>query len=109
MPYTDQVAIAGEMLRRPPLPDVGCDLVLDGSGVGRPVADMFEAAGLKPVQVYITSGFETERKAQRVFTVPKGELISRLDSVMHQGGLKIHTDLTESGTLKEELRVATKP
>jgi hypothetical protein len=104
MPYTDQVAYVGELLRRPPLPEVGADLVIDGSGVGRPVADMFEAANLQPHQIYITAGFEVERKAQRVFTVPKVTLISNLDAQMHSGSLQIHNSLTEAGALKEELR-----
>ena len=53
--YPDIVAHVREVLARPPLRD-GCDLVIDESGVGRAVSDMFNAAGLRPVRVSITAG-----------------------------------------------------
>ena len=45
--YPAIVAYVREVLNRPPLCD-RCDLVIDESGVGRPVGDMFDAAGLPP-------------------------------------------------------------
>ena len=50
-----------EMLNRPPLRD-RCDLVIDESGVGRAVGDMFEAAGLRAVRVSITAGTDATKQ-----------------------------------------------
>jgi hypothetical protein len=58
--YPDIVAYVGEMLRRPALRD-RCHLVIDESGVGRAVGDMFEAAGMRAVRVSITAGTDATK------------------------------------------------
>ena len=45
------------LLQRPP-PTDGCKLVIDETGVGRAVGDIFYAAGLRPNRVTITAGQE---------------------------------------------------
>ena len=44
-----------DLLNRPPLRD-NCYLVIDESGVGRAVGDMFGEAGLRAIRVSITAG-----------------------------------------------------
>jgi hypothetical protein len=53
--YPDVVAHVREVLNRPPLRD-NCHLVIDESGVGRAVGDMFSDAGLRAVRLSITAG-----------------------------------------------------
>ena len=54
-PYPDIVSRVGEMMQHPKLRD-RTRLVLDRTGVGAPVADMFLHAGLQPMPITITSG-----------------------------------------------------
>jgi hypothetical protein len=99
-PYPVQVAHVKRLLDREPLK--GAKLVLDETGVGRPVADIFNTAGLKPTRVAIGSGLEVTRRDGNSFTVPKGHLISGLEAKMHTGEFKIAPEI--SANLVEELK-----
>lgn len=57
----EQVQRVGMLLQRPPLTD-GCKLVIDETGVGRAVGDIFDAAGLRPNRVTITAGQEATQQ-----------------------------------------------
>jgi hypothetical protein len=72
----------------------GTELAIDFTGVGRPVADLFAAAGLSPTLVLITGG-TSETFDGGVVGVPKLSLISRVQALLHEGRLKIHRDLAE--------------
>jgi hypothetical protein len=91
------------MLRaRPPL--VGnCELVIDETGVGRAVADIFDTAGLKPTRVSITAGAE-QSFVNGSWHVSKQVLISTLDARLHTGELRFASELTEAGAMAEELK-----
>lgn len=102
MPYPQQIEHVGRLLGREPL--VGATFALDYTGCGRPVADQFQRAGLRPQKVLITAGNEVTRHNGDTWHVPKGFLVSGLESRMHSGELKIAAELTESPALKEELR-----
>src|SRR5258708_7136930 len=53
--YPAVVQEVAMLLARPPL--VGnCELIVDETGVGRAVADIFDTAGLAPTRVTITAG-----------------------------------------------------
>ena len=58
-----------ELLNTPPLKHQST-LVIDASGVGRPVCDMFQQAGLAYTGVTITGGDATSRDGN-MFRVPK--------------------------------------
>ena len=63
-------------------------LIIDATGVGRPVIEMFEDEGLEPIAITITSGFEFTRVKDRAeFRVPKEHLVSAMQMVV-QGGLQ---------------------
>jgi hypothetical protein len=79
------------------------ELVLDHTGVGRPVFDLFQDAGMSPIGVTITAGDVTTNEGL-VFKVPKLQLISRVQALLHAGSLKIHKDLPEAAALVEELQ-----
>lgn len=103
MPYPQQVQHVANMLARPPLKD-GCTFALDYTGCGRPVADMFQRAGLFPQMILITAGSETTRHGGDTWHVPKQTLISAVESRLHSGELKIAAALTDAGALAEELK-----
>jgi hypothetical protein len=81
----------------------GTELTIDYTGVGRPVADMFAAAGLAPILVLIAGG-ASETYDGGIVGVPKLALVSRLQALLHKGRLKIHKDLAEAPTLVRELQ-----
>jgi hypothetical protein len=100
--YPDIVAYVREVLNRPPLRD-RCDLVIDESGVGRPVGDMFDAAGLRPIRVSITAGTDATKQGRR-WSVSKALLISGVDARLHSGELRFAAELRESEVLRDELQ-----
>lgn len=102
--YVSQVHEVRRLLNRPPLYR-NCELVIDETGVGRPVGDLFDDAGLSPTRVTITagenqSGFTSGRR----WHVAKSLLISHLDSRLHTGELRFAASLTEAGAMQEELK-----
>jgi hypothetical protein len=98
--YPGIVAHVGRLLTKlPGRPE----LVIDFTGVGRPVFDMFVYAGISPTGVVITSGTdETHHRMTR--SVPKLTLVSRLQALLHEGRLKILRELAEAETLVRELQ-----
>jgi hypothetical protein len=101
MAYPLQVAHVRGLLRAPELRD--CELVLDETGVGRPIGDLFEQDGLRPHRVTITAGLEEGRSGARSWRVPKIVLISRLQACLHARELKLSAGLTELRALQGEL------
>jgi len=81
----------------------GTELTIDHTGVGRPVFDVFAAAGLSATGILITGG-TSETYDGPIIGVPKLSLISRVQALLHEGRLKIHRDLAEAATLVRELQ-----
>ncbi len=71
--YPEIVRKAKAMLATPQLE--GATLVVDGTGVGRAVIDMFREAGLRPLAVHITSG-ATVHFDKGYWYVPKKDLVA---------------------------------
>ncbi|MEP0324567.1 hypothetical protein [Bauldia litoralis] len=101
--YPAQVQHVVNLMGRPPL-NAGATLVIDETGVGRPVGDLMDDARLKPTRVTITAGLETTQHGARTFHVPKGVLISGLDARLHTGELRIAAALSDAGALADELK-----
>ncbi len=101
LPYPEQVSYVRSLLMSPELPE-GSELVIDMTGVGRPVFDLFEAEGMRPVGIVITAGLEEVRDG-RVHKVPKLLLVSRLQASLHSGELKFAVGLAEEQAFKTEL------
>jgi hypothetical protein len=90
------------LLARPPL--VGnCELVIDETGVGRAVADIFDTVGMNPTRVTITAGIE-QSHVNGGWHVSKQILISTLDARLHTGELRFAKELLEAGTMQDELK-----
>jgi hypothetical protein len=102
-PYSQVVEHIEQLIERPPL-NRGHDLVIDESGVGRAVGDIFDDAGLLPYRITITSGSEAVEQDNRRWHVPKGVLISALDARLHTGELRFAATLNEANAMADELK-----
>lgn len=100
--YPAIVAHVGRLLQRP-IWSGKIDLAIDQTGVGRPVCDMFQSAGLSFTAVTITGG-DSESSEGRSWRVPKMTLVSSLQALLHEGRLHIQKDLTEAAELVRELQ-----
>ena len=102
-PYTSLVAEVEKLTAKPPL--AKSQLVIDGTGVGRPVVDMFRKASLPVtlVPVMITSG-NKESHHDGYYHVAKTILISTLQVLLQQRRLQFARSLPETNTLIKELQ-----
>lgn len=82
-------------------------LVVDATGVGKPVADMLqmvpELAG-RIVRVVITAGNASSLGADGCWHVSKKELVSILQVLLHSRRLQVAEGIDHAETLEEELR-----
>jgi hypothetical protein len=101
--YPAVVQEVAMLLSRKPLAG-RCELIIDETGVGRAVADIFDATGLKPTRVSITAGTDQTRHGLRGWHVAKQILISTLDARLHTGELRFAAELLEAGAMQEELK-----
>jgi len=99
-PYPGVVAHVGRLLGKLP---GRAELVIDFTGVGRPVFDMFTYSGIYPQGVLITGG-TAETRDGAICSVPKLTLVSRVQALLHEGRLKILRELSEADTLVRELK-----
>jgi hypothetical protein len=104
MNYVAQAHRVAEILQREPLATVKPDLVLDQTGVGASVCDIFDAIGLRPHRVQITAGIEVTKPGPRTHHVAKVALISKLESAMHTRELRVAAALSEAAAFRDELR-----
>jgi hypothetical protein len=100
-PYPDIVRDVAGVLRTPALG--GAALVVDGTGVGRAVVDLFSAAGLAPVPVTIHGGEQVTADEQGGFRVPKRDLAGVLQVLLQGGRLRIARGLPAATLLAAEL------
>ncbi len=106
MSYPDQVSYVAGLLRREPLcfPEDFTGCYLDFTGVGRPVFDMFAKARIPKITgVTITGGSES-KPTSAGYSVPKTELVSKVQALFHSGTLKIAPDLPDAQPLVRELQ-----
>ncbi|MBS1872364.1 MAG: hypothetical protein JSU00_04065 [Acidobacteria bacterium] len=101
--YPDVVRAVKDLTRRPEVRDRST-LVVDGTGVGRPVMDMLRMADLpcELVEVSITAG-ASAHLTRGCWYVPRPDLISSIQVLVDNGRLGIARDLRETESLIEEL------
>jgi hypothetical protein len=102
--YPDVVRAVQGLLARPPLAWEVVPLVIDHTGVGRPVYDMFVEAGLRPIGITITGGVSWHRETCDQLHVAKILLVSTVQKFLQSGRLRIGARLKHAGTLQRELR-----
>lgn len=104
-PYPEIVARTVELIRTPALR--GSFVVIDQTGVGRALVDMFTAAMTGRVNclfcpVTITGGHEVTEGADG-FRVPKKDLVGTLQVLLQTRRLRVARSLPEAATLVKEL------
>jgi hypothetical protein len=106
--YPAVVQHVANLLARPPLRadenQRGAQLILDQTGVGAAVGDIFADAGMKPLRVTITAGNETKWAGLDRWHVAKTILISNVDAMLHTGTLRFASALSEADAMKDELQ-----
>jgi terminase large subunit-like protein len=109
--YPDQVARVKALMLREPLCGVPADniaraeLVVDATGVGLPVFEMFKkAGGLDPIGATITSSEDKATYSNSLWHVSKALLVQNLDALLHQGLLRFAKGLAEAGQMEVELK-----
>lgn len=78
-------------------------LVVDATGVGRPIVEMLREEGLDPLSIWITGGDSVTRDG-REYRVPKRELASTVQALLQSGRLKFARDLPLRDVLTDELQ-----
>ena len=102
--YPDVVEIVGRLLKSLPHRDRAPALIVDATGVGRPVVDLMRKAGLYPVAVTITGGANENSAGNFSHSIPKRNLVSCLQIALQSGRLKVARGLPEAETLIKELQ-----
>jgi hypothetical protein len=103
-PYPRVVERVREITRHRELAG-GCELAVDGTGVGAPVVDMLRAArlGCNISAVTITGGEREQRKGSGWVSVPKRDLVAGVQVLLERGELKLARGMRELGALMREL------
>lgn len=104
--YPDVADRVETLLTREPLRSAKprSELVIDATGVGPAVTDIFTKRGRRFKAVKIHGGdTETHDPSGGVYRVPKRNLISALVVLLQNGSLRISSGLELAGTLREEL------
>jgi len=102
-PYTDVVRHVAGVMQSGTIRDKGVALIIDATGVGRPVCDLFREAGLRPTAVTITGGNQAHRdRITGEWTVPKRDLVSALTVALQSKQLRISPKLEHAKTFLEE-------
>lgn len=79
------------------------NLVVDKTGVGAAVVDLFDAAGLNPIPITITGGDEVTDDWPG-FRVPKRDLVSKIKILQQQRRLQVVQSLPLAGVLTKEMQ-----
>ncbi len=101
VPYPEIVRKVTDIMRSPTLAGQA-DLVVDQTGVGAPVVDLFRQAGLDPVGVLIHGGDKASSEGG-TWRVPKRDLVGSLQVLFQGGRLKISKKLPLASALQAEL------
>ena len=113
-PYPDMVSRVAALVRDPQLTLTRQDwsgrdvlgepeLLVDATGVGRPVVDLFKERGLSYKAITITGGNKVTSTGGG-YGVPKRDLIGALEVPFHSGRLKVAAGLHLWETLRKELQ-----
>ena len=106
-PYPPIVAEVTKLASTPPLQ--GCALVIDGTGCGRPVVDLFRLSSINAgvLPVLITAGHAVSRDENGYYRVAKVQLVSVMQVLLGARRWKIAKSLPLTPTLEKELSTFT--
>jgi hypothetical protein len=102
--YPSIIAQVASLLGREPLKG-NTRLVVDATGVGRPIVELFEDANLDPVACTITSGDSEHLQSEgsNWYRVAKLRLVGQLQALLHSRQLRIAKSIPDAATLAAEL------
>lgn len=103
MTYPKQLRYVQSLLASSQLRDKRVELVIDRTGVGRAIGDQAKEMGLRPTLLTITSGSNPGRDDDGAMRVPKLELVSCLQSCLHNGELRYPSRHPETQELMRQL------
>lgn len=104
-PYPEIVGQVARLLHTPPLRSGAVTLIVDKTGVGAPVIDLFRQGGMTPIPVIITAGNTVSADPDDgTFRVPKRDLVSAVAVLLEQRRLRIAEALPDTATLSRELQ-----
>jgi hypothetical protein len=102
-PYPEVVARVRDVARSQELRG-NCSLMVDATGVGRPVVDLLRRADLEcPILPALITGGEAEGCGKGYYRVPKRDLMVGLQVLLQRGDLQIAKGLKLAGTLVQEM------
>jgi hypothetical protein len=102
--YATIIALAAKLLDTPPL--AGCStLVVDQTGVGRPVVDMLRSSMISApiIPITITAGKTVRHSDDGGYHVPKKQLVTCLQLLLQNHQLQIPASLPDAKLLTREL------
>ena len=104
-PYPLLVQEVAALMRRSPL-NGHAKLLIDATGVGRAVTDLFRSGrlGAELIAITITSGLEVRGDDGDEYRVPKRDLVGVVSVLLQQSRLKIAKSLPEAPVLIRELQ-----
>ncbi len=79
-------------------------VLIDKTGVGRGVFDMFEESGLAPIGIQITGGAQMTQDGARSYNVPKVDLIGAAQKLLQTKRLRFASQATGLTQLRDELQ-----
>lgn len=103
MPYPAMVSEVARLLATPEL-SRRCQLVIDNTGVGRPITDLVRNAGLRCVAITIHGGDNVTRVSNLEYKVPKRDLVAAVQVLLQTERLKFAAAMPEVSTLVHELQ-----
>lgn len=103
MLFQAQLSAVQDVIRSLPPKSTPTKLVLDGSGLGKPVSQAAKAMGLNPVSVVITGGRNETSGGDAKFGIPKRNLVGSLLACLGSNRLKFNKDLAYGNELIQEL------
>ena len=101
-PYPEQVSLTQALVSRLKEQQGRVTLVLDQTGVGRPVTDLFRSAKLEPKAATVTGGDTVSREGNET-RVPKRDLVSSAQVLLQAKRLTIASSLPLVQVLISEL------
>ena len=102
--YTVVVNRLAELYHSPPLADTTKSVVIDYTGLGRPLYDLMKASGFyHSLNAISITGGDNVTQDRGVYHTPKRDLVSNLQVMLQNGSLKIAQGIKEKDALIEEL------
>jgi len=100
-PYEQIFNRTQEVMHNPLLSTKGCQLLIDATGVGNPIVQMFRKLG--PIPIVISAGAVVNALSSGGYSVPKRDIVTSLQAVMQSRRIRIASGLEDIEQLKKEI------